>query len=102
VRPVRARYHSRAACSADRLPSVPPATKTPPALSGQPARSDNQRNAWFSDLALGMFIHWSMDVQLGSVISHSMVGASPDYLQRYIELLPRTFNLGVLGMDRGF
>lgn len=57
------------------------------------ARSGNKphRNAWFSELALGMFIHWSMDVQLGSVISHSMVGASPDYLQRYIELLPQTF-----------
>jgi hypothetical protein len=30
------------------------------------------RAAWFQDLALGMFIHWSVDVQLGSVISHSL------------------------------
>jgi len=43
------------------------------------------------DQALGMFVHWSMDVQLGSVISHSMVGASEDYLNRFINELPRSF-----------
>ncbi|MDO5980188.1 alpha-L-fucosidase [Flavivirga spongiicola] len=47
---------------------------------------------WFTDLGFGMFIHWSMDVQLGMVISHSMVGASEDYLNRYINELPKTFN----------
>ena len=50
-----------------------------------------ERLAWFQDQALGMFIHWSLDSQLGSVISHSMVGASKDYLERYINLLPQTF-----------
>ena len=50
-----------------------------------------ERLAWFQDQALGMFIHWSVDSQLGSVISHSMVGASQDYLQRYIDDLPKTF-----------
>ena len=50
-----------------------------------------ERVEWFRDLALGMFIHWSIDSQLGSVISHSMVGASQDYLQRYIDDLPKTF-----------
>ena len=39
-----------------------------------------------------MFVHWSMDSQLGSVISHSMVGASDDYLERYINELPKTFD----------
>jgi alpha-L-fucosidase len=39
-----------------------------------------------------MFIHWSFDVQLGMVISHSMVGASDDYLDRYINELPKSFN----------
>ena len=38
-----------------------------------------------------MFIHWSFDVQLGMVISHSVVGASPDYLDRYFNELPKTF-----------
>ena len=51
-----------------------------------------EREQWFSDLGFGMFIHWSMDVQLGTVISHSMVGASEDYLDRYINELPKTFD----------
>jgi len=51
-----------------------------------------EREQWFADLGFGMFIHWSMDVQLGMVISHSMVGASEDYLDRYVNELPKTFN----------
>lgn len=51
-----------------------------------------EREQWFSELGFGMFIHWSMDVQLGMVISHSMVGASDDYLDRYVNELPQTFN----------
>src|SRR5581483_6833657 len=47
---------------------------------------------WFRDLGFGLFIHWNLDSQLGVVISHSMVGASDDYLKRYVEELPRTFN----------
>jgi alpha-L-fucosidase len=47
---------------------------------------------WFRDMGFGMFIHWSMDSQIGAVISHSMAGASEDYLQRYIYDLPKTFN----------
>jgi len=43
-------------------------------------------------MGFGMFIHWSMDSQVGAVISHSMAGASEDYLQRFIYELPRTFN----------
>jgi len=50
------------------------------------------REAWFSELGFGMFIHWSYDVELGMVISHSMVGASEDYLDRYIHELPVRFN----------
>ena len=57
-------------------------------------RSGNSpaRIEWFQEQALGLFIHWSVDSQLGSVISHSMVGASQDYLERYITHLPTTFN----------
>jgi len=51
-----------------------------------------EREQWFTSLGFGMFIHLSMDVQLGMVISHSMVGASEDYLDRYIHELPKTFN----------
>jgi alpha-L-fucosidase len=51
-----------------------------------------EREQWFAGLGFGMFIHWSFDVQLGMVISHSMVGASDDYLNRYINELPKGFN----------
>ncbi|MCD6598218.1 MAG: alpha-L-fucosidase, partial [Bacteroidales bacterium] len=51
-----------------------------------------EREQWFTDLGFGMFIHWSFDSQLGMVISHSMVGASDDYLERYVNELPKTFN----------
>ncbi len=44
------------------------------------------------DMGFGMFIHWSMDSQVGAVISHSMAGASQDYLSRFINDLPATFN----------
>ncbi len=50
------------------------------------------REQWFTELGFGMFIHWSFDVQLGMVISHSMVGASDAYLDRYINELPLSFN----------
>jgi alpha-L-fucosidase len=50
-----------------------------------------ERVEWFRDLGFGMFIHWSVDGQLGGVISHSMPGASTDYLDRFINLLPKTF-----------
>lgn len=51
-----------------------------------------ERLEWFRDLGFGMFIHWGVDVSLGSVISHSLVGASPDYVKRYYEILPKYFN----------
>lgn len=51
-----------------------------------------ERLEWFRDLGFGMFIHWGVDVSLGSVISHSLVGASADYQKRYFEVLPRYFN----------
>ena len=54
-------------------------------------RNKPEREAWLRDLGFGMFIHWSIDAQLGIVISHSMVGASDDYNKRFIEELPKTF-----------
>ncbi len=52
----------------------------------------SERLEWFRDLGFGMFIHFSFDSQLGMVISHSMAGASDDYLNRFINELPKTFN----------
>ncbi len=46
----------------------------------------------FRDRGLGLFIHWSVDGPLGGVISHSLVGASPDYVERFFRVLPGQFN----------
>jgi len=75
---------------------ITPSTETPGIahrVQDAASQSGNRpaRLAWFQEQALGMFIHWSLDSQLGSVISHSMVGASKDYLERYITQLPQTF-----------
>ncbi len=56
------------------------------------SRNKAERLEWFRDLGFGMFIHWTLDSQLGLEISHSMVGASDDYLDRYISELPKSFN----------
>lgn len=55
-------------------------------------RNKPERQEWLRDLGFGMFVHWSMDSQLGVVISHSMVGASDDYTNRFINELPKTFD----------
>lgn len=59
---------------------------------GQQISNKPDREQWFMDMGFGMFIHWSMDSQVGAVISHSMAGASEDYLDRFINDLPKTFN----------
>src|SRR5579872_3885855 len=58
------------------------------------AQTGNQpdRVEWFRDQGFGLFIHWSVDSQLGVVISHSLVGASDDYTRRFFTELPQTFN----------
>ncbi|MFV1995275.1 MAG: alpha-L-fucosidase [Verrucomicrobiales bacterium] len=55
-------------------------------------RNKPEREAWFQSLGFGMFIHWSMDVQLGAIIGHNVAVASPDYADRYFNELPKTFN----------
>jgi alpha-L-fucosidase len=56
------------------------------------SRNDVERLEWFRDQGFGLFIHWSADGQLGVVISHSLVGASEDYTNRYFTELPKTFH----------
>lgn len=46
----------------------------------------------FRDRGFGLFIHWGVDGPLGGVISHSLVGASPDYVDRFFGTLPGYFN----------
>lgn len=69
---------------------LPVAAALPAESTGLTNRVD--RLEWFRDQGFGLFIHWSLDSQLGSVISHSMVGADEAYLQRFVEELPATFN----------
>lgn len=66
-------------------------TTSKPQLAGS-LKNDPAREAEFMDWGLGMFVHWSLDSQLGSVISHSMDYASEKYLDRYVNELPKTFN----------
>ena len=51
-----------------------------------------ERLEWFRDQGFGLFIHWSVDSQLGVVISHSLPGASDDFARRFFTELPKTFN----------
>ncbi|WP_372757196.1 alpha-L-fucosidase [Mariniflexile sp.] len=55
-------------------------------LKNKPELDEN-----FMDMGFGIFVHWSLDSQLGSVISHSLVGASNDYVKKYFNELPKTF-----------
>lgn len=51
-----------------------------------------EREEWLRNTGAGLFIHFNVDAQLGVVISHSLVGASDDYTERYFRDLPKTFN----------
>ncbi len=62
------------------------------AQSAELAGNRPERIEAFRDAGFGLFIHWSLDSQLGSVISHSLVGASENYIERYFSILPATFN----------
>ncbi len=55
-------------------------------------RNKPERLEWFGDLGFGMFIHWSIDVQLGAIISHNVAVASKDYQDQYFNELPKSFN----------
>jgi len=50
-----------------------------------------EREEWFLDQGLGLFIHWSIDSILGSVISHWMIGADKEQLRKLYEELPSQF-----------
>ncbi len=59
----------------------------PPGSLNKPERLES-----FRDMGFGLFIHWSVDSQLGVVISHSLAGADEAYTDRFFNLLPKTFN----------
>jgi alpha-L-fucosidase len=51
-----------------------------------------EREEWFLDQGLGLFIHWSLDSIIGSVISHWMIGAGEEQIKKMYEELPALFN----------
>ena len=50
-----------------------------------------ERLSWYQDMALGMYLYWTVDASFGMVNAHSVIGASRDYLQRYFSVLPSFF-----------
>jgi alpha-L-fucosidase len=75
-----------------RFSSLILACAIPVVLGAQTPANQPDRLEWFRDQGFGLFIHWSVDSQLGTVISHSLAGASDDYTSRFFSELPRTFN----------
>ncbi len=50
-----------------------------------------EREEWLRNTNNGLFIHFGVDATLGVVISHSLVGASADYVNRYFTLNCRRY-----------
>ncbi len=61
-------------------------------IHAQQKTNDPERVKWFQDLGFGMFIHWNVDATLGAVISHSLSGASNEYVEKYFNTLPEFFD----------
>ncbi len=88
-----------ACCSAEIGADNPPTSRVAAtSTAGSQEQADSElhnrpeRLEWLQDNGFGLFVHWSVDSQLGSVISHSLVGASEDYTKNYFGELPKTFN----------
>ena len=54
--------------------------------------NDSSREESFTDMGVGLFIHWSLDSQLGSVISHWMCGVDEKIIDRFARDYPKLFN----------
>jgi hypothetical protein len=63
-------------------------TETVSQGANETGRNDPARGEWFKDQTLGMFIHWSMDCPLGTVISHHLVGSTQAYQDRFFTQMP--------------
>lgn len=81
-----------ALCLATLAGPLPTQAQVGPQKGMTGSRNKADRMEWYRDQGFGMFIHWGIDSQLGVVISHSLVGASDDYTNRFFNDLPKTFN----------
>ena len=88
LNPFRCRATCFAAVSLAAIAMTRIAIAAPPPKLGNRAAGVEQ----FRDRGLGLFIHWGVDGSLGGVISHSLVGASADYQQRFFTQLPQFFD----------
>ncbi len=50
-----------------------------------------EREKWFTRQALGMFIHWGPEAQMGMCLGHWMVGAEKQLVERYFKEMPALF-----------
>ena len=55
-------------------------------------KQDQKKLDWYQDMSLGMYLYWTVDAQFGMVNAHSVVGGSKQYLEKYFNELPKTFN----------
>jgi len=55
-------------------------------------RNKPERMDWLQDAGFGMFIHWSVDCQLGGDISHVVADADNKVLDWYFHELPKTLD----------
>lgn len=55
-------------------------------------RNRPERLDWYQDMAIGMYLYWTLDAVFGMVNAHSVIGASRDYLARYFTQLPSLFD----------
>ena len=51
-----------------------------------------ERLEWLQDAGFGMFIHWSVDCQIGGDISHVVADADNQVLDWYFNELPKSLN----------
>jgi alpha-L-fucosidase len=55
-------------------------------------RNQPERLEWLQDAGFGMFIHWSVDCQIGGDISHVVADADENVLNWYFHQLPKTLD----------
>ena len=78
--------------SALRAAGAGDAVETDQKAAGGGNRNKPERLEWLQDAGFGMFIHWSVDCQLGGDISHVICDADNKVLDFYFNELPKTFN----------
>ena len=55
-------------------------------------RNKPEKVEWFRDMGFGIKINWTIDVQLGAIMSQNLAVSSRDYQDMYFNELPKTFD----------